>query len=352
MKMKLPSLKIRNFESKFPVIQAGMGVRVGNSKLAAATVLQGGFGTIASVGLGDIEKSKTDFVNESNRFLDEEIRKAREICGKRSPLGVNAMVALSNYEAIIRQSVVSGADFIISGAGLPIPLPEYVGTADIAIIPVVSSGRALSILLNAWKRRYDRRPDAIIVESPKCGGHLGFTYEEIEKPETRSLEVLFREVKDVIVNAGCLNIPVIAAGEIASREDIETALKIGYDGVQIGTKFIVAEESGLAPESKEVFINATPEDVVVIKSPVGLPVRVLRTPLVKRVLEGHKEKFGCPYRCLRTCNPHKAPFCIAKALLATWHGDYDNGLYMTGCNISSANEIYPLSDFFKSLEGE
>jgi len=185
--MKLPPLKIRNLESKFPVIQAGMGVRVGNSKLAAATVLQGGFGTIASVGLGDIEKSKTDFVNESNRFLDEEIRKAREICGKRSPLGVNAMVALSNYEAIIRQSVVSGADFIISGAGLPIPLPEYVGTADIAIIPVVSSGRALSILVNAWKRRYDRRPDAVIVESPKCGGHLGFTYEEIDAPETRSL---------------------------------------------------------------------------------------------------------------------------------------------------------------------
>jgi len=127
---------------------------------------------------------------------------------------------------------------------------------------------------------------------------------------------------------------------------------MGYDGVQIGTKFIVAEESGLAPESKEVFVNATPGDVVVIKSPVGLPVRVLRTPLVKRVLEGRKEKFGCPYRCLRTCNPHKAPFCIAKALLATWNGDYENGLYMTGCNISSADKIYPLSDFFKSLEGE
>ncbi|HJO95215.1 MAG TPA: nitronate monooxygenase, partial [Victivallales bacterium] len=164
--MKLPKLKIRNLESKYPIIQAGMGVRVGNSTLAAETIKLGGFGTIASVGLGDIEKSKTDFVEESNRVMIEEIRRARRISRRSGPLGINVMVALSNYEAIVRAAVKEGVDFIISGAGLPISLPEYVGDADIALIPVISSGRALKVVLSAWKRKYSRIPDAIIVEGP------------------------------------------------------------------------------------------------------------------------------------------------------------------------------------------
>ena len=348
--MKLPYLRIRHLESRFPVIQAGMGVRVGNSNLAATTILLGGFGTIASVGLGDIEKSKTDFVNESNRVLAAEIRKVRELSGNKKPLGVNAMVALSNYEAIVRKSVEEKVDFIISGAGLPISLPEFVGDADIALIPVISSGRALSVLLNTWKRRYNRAPDAVIIEGPKCGGHLGFTNEELEAPDTRNLQILYDEAEAVIISFGYKDIPLIAAGEVATRADIENHLKYGYRGVQIGTKFLASEEAGLDIRSKEVFIKARPEDVVVIKSPVGLPVRVLKTPLVERTIAGKREKFGCPYRCLRTCNPAKVPFCIAKALLATWYGDIENGLYMTGCNIDSLDKIYPLKDFFSILD--
>ena len=347
--MKLPKLKIRNLESQFPVIQAGMGVRVGNADLAAETILQGGYGTIASVGLGDIEKSKTDFVEESNRFLVHEIERARELAGNRKPLGVNVMVALSNYEEIIRASVEAGIDFIISGAGLPIPLPEFVGDADVALIPVISSGRALEVLLRAWQRKYNRNPDAVIVEGPKCGGHLGFTYEMLEKPETCSIDMILKEVKEVMQKYNC-DVPLIAAGEIASRSAIEEMLKIGFDGVQIGTKFIIAEEAGIDRKSKQVFIDAKEEDVVVIKSPVGLPVRVLNTPLVQRVLAGGREKFTCPYRCLRTCRPSKVPFCIAKALLSTWRGDIDNGLYMTGCNVKELDEIRPLKDFFDTLK--
>ena len=348
--MKLPSLKIRNLESKYPVIQAGMGVRIGNAVLSSSTIRLGGYGTIASVGLGDIEKSKTDFVNESNRVLGEEIKRARELAGGRKPLGVNIMVALSNYKEMVEQSVKSGIDFIISGAGLPIPLPEYVGSADVAIIPVISSGRALSVLLSAWRRKYSRGPDAVIVEGPFNGGHLGFTPEQIEHPETCSLEIIFKDVKQVMNGMGYGGIPVLAAEMIASREDIERALAIGYDGVQVGTHFIASEESGLDRKSKEVYVKAKRGDVTVIKSPVGLPVRVLKTPLVDRVLSGSREKFSCPYRCLRTCNPGKVPFCIAKALLATWRGDVENGLYMAGCNVEDIREIYPLEKFFKSLE--
>jgi nitronate monooxygenase len=348
--MMLPSLRIRHLESRYPVIQAGMGVRVGNSTLAAAAIREGAFGTIASVGLGDIERSKTDFANESNRVLIDEIRRARELSGGAKPLGINVMVALSNYEEIVRAAVAEGIDFILSGAGLPLYLPSYVGDADIALIPIVSGGRAAELLVKTWLRKYNRKPDAVIVEGPRCGGHLGFSLEQIEHDEDCSLEILYREVKDVLDRYEC-PVPMIAAGEVSSRADIEAALAMGYQGVQIGTYFIASEEAGIDRASKQVFVDARPEDVVVIKSPVGLPVRVLRTPLVERVMAGQREPFSCPYRCLRTCNPRKVPFCIAKALLATWEGNVEHGLYMTGCNVEPITGIYPLHEFFQTLVG-
>ncbi len=347
--MNLPELKIRHLRAMYPVIQAGMGVRVGNSNLASETIKLGGYGTIASVGLGDIEKSKTDFIQESNRVLIDEIRRARKLTESEGSLGINAMVAMSNYEEINRAAVAEGIDFIISGAGLPISLPEYVENANIALIPVISSGRALNVLLSAWKRKYNRAPDAVIVEGAKCGGHLGFTLKQIEHTDTCSMEILFTEIKEVLKSFG-YNVPVLAAEEVASREDIEKFLKMGYDGVQIGTFFIGTEEAGMDIKSKEVYVKARKKDVVIIKSPVGLPVRVLKTPLVERVLAGKKEKFSCPYHCLRTCNPSKVPFCIAKALLATWAGDVENGLYMTGCNVESIKKIIKLETFFDTLK--
>lgn len=348
--MKLPKLKIRNLESEYPVIQAGMGVRVGGARLAAETIKLGGYGTIASVGIGDIMEAKRHYVEVCNTAFAEEIRKAKELANNRKPLGVNIMVALSNYDEFVKTAVREGADFIISAAGLPLLLPEYVGDSDIALIPVISSGRAFEVVLKTWARKYNRKPDAVIVEGPKCGGHLGFTMQQIENPETCSLDILLDEVKKVAVEYGCGDIPFLAAGEVASREDIETFLKMGYDGVQIGTYFIGSEEAGIDIKSKEVFVKAKNEDIVVIKSPVGLPVRVLRTPLVERVLAGQREKFTCPYRCLRTCDPKKSLFCIAYALLATWMGDTENGLYMTGSNVESITKVFPLKEFFDTLK--
>ncbi len=347
--MNFQSLKIKGLESRFPIIQAGMGVRVGGALLAATTAKLGGYGTIASVGLGDIEKSRTDFINESNRVLHDEIKKAKELCDGKGPIGVNIMVALSNYKELVEESVRSGADFIISGAGLPISLPEYTDM-NVALIPVISSGRALSILLSTWKRRYDRKPDAVIVEGPMNGGHLGFSMEQINNPQSCSVDKLYREIKDVMTDMDCADKPIIVAEMVASKLDVERMIGMGYNGVQIGTYFIVSEEAGIDRKSKEVYLKASAKDVVVIKSPVGLPVRVLKTPLVERVLSGKREKFSCPYRCLRTCNPSKVPFCIAKALLSTWRGDVENGLYMSGCNIDALKEIYPLEKFFKTLE--
>lgn len=349
--MKLPRLKIRNLTSEFPVIQAGMGVRVGMAPLASAVIKCGGMGTIASVGLGDIEKSKSNYEEESCDLLAKEIREARRLTGGKGPLGVNIMVALSIYEAVVRAAAKEKVDFIISGAGLPIYLPGYVGDADIALIPVISSGRALEVVIKAWKRRYNREPDAVIIESPLCGGHLGFTLEQLAHPETRSIEILLKEVQEVLRNYN-IKIPVLAAGAVSNREDIEAMIKLGFDGVQIGTRFICLEESGMARPGKELYIKAKPEDVVVIQSPVGLPVRVLKTPLVDRILAGKKEPFYCPYLCLRTCDRNVVPFCIAKVLLDAWRGDTENGLFMTGCDVEGVTEIVSTQDFFNTLKGE
>ncbi|MBQ9770844.1 MAG: nitronate monooxygenase [Lentisphaeria bacterium] len=348
--MKLPSLKIRHLESQYPVIQAGMGVKVGSAELAAAVVECGGYGTIASVGLGDVERGKYHFVEECNNKFSDEIHRAQERLKGKKPLGVNVMVALSNYKEIVETAVKEGVDFIISGAGLPLNLPEFVGDADIALIPVVSSARAFDLVLRTWSRKYNRKPDAVIVEGPRNGGHLGFTMEQIEHPETCSLDILYKEIKAAAEQAGLPDLPIIAAAEVASRADVERMLSYGYNGVQVGTYFIATEEAGVDKKSKMVWINATEKDIVIIKSPVGLPVRVLRTPLVERVLTGEKQRFTCPYRCLRSCNPAKSLFCIARALIATYQGDVENGLYMTGCNVAACTKIFPVKEFFDTLK--
>jgi len=350
--MKLKPLKIRNFEVKYPVIQAGMGVRIGNSTLAAETINQGGLGTIATVGLGDVKTATmATYLDNAMAYLPREIQEARRLAGGKKGLGVNVMVALTIYKELVECAVREGIDFIISGAGLPLPLPEYVGDADVALIPVVSSGRALEVVVRCWLRKYNRKPDAIILEGPRCGGHLGFSMEQLEHPETCSLEIILAEAKEVMKRYN-LDVPVLAAGEVSTREHIEKFIRMGYDGVQIGTYFLGTEEAGIDRASKEVFVKAKNDDIVIIKSPVGLPVRVLKTPLVQRVLSGQTEPFVCPYHCLRTCNPHKVPFCIAKALLATWRGDTEHGLYMCGCDVESVKKIYPIREFFETLAGE
>jgi len=207
-------------------------------------------------------------------------------------------------------------------------------------------------VVKTWLRKYNRRPDAVIVEGPLCGGHLGFSMDQIEHPETCSMDKLLPEIREVSKKYDMPDLPTLAAEEVACRADIEKFLRMGYDGVQIGTYFITAQEAGIDEKSKQVFINATKDDIVIIKSPVGLPVRVIKTKLVQKVLSGERTPFTCPYRCLRSCNPAQSLFCIARALMATWSGDVDNGLFMCGCNLDAVKKIYPIQEFFDTLAGE
>ncbi len=348
--MGIPSLKIAKIESRYPVIQAGMGVRVGNARLAAGAIKSGGIGLISSVGLGeDLVRTLKAYEAESEKNLINEIKMARELTGGKGPLGVNIMVVLTNYESMVRAAVKAGTELIVSGAGLPLRLPEYVDK-DIALIPVVSSGRALELILRTWQRKYKRSPEAVIVEGPLCGGHLAFTNEQLREPEKHSPQILYRETHAILKKYSIADIPLIFAGAISLPADVLKALDIGYQGVQIGTRFICTEESGMSEEGKRYFVQAKSKDTVIIDSPVGMPVRVIRSPLVERLLSGRKEPFACPYKCLRSCDKNKVLFCIARALVHAWEGDIDKSLLMTGYDLDRINDIIPIKDFFDGLE--
>ncbi len=348
--MSIAKLKIGNLESKYPVIQAGMGVRVGTAKLAAATIKSGGMGVIASVGLGeDFDRSLRVYEEESQKNLIKEIKAARELTGGKGPLGVNIMVVLTNYESMVKAAVDAGIDFIISGAGLPLRLPEYT-KEEIPLVPVVSSGRALELILRTWQRKYNRNPAAVIVEGPLCGGHLAFNREQLNEPEKYPLDLLYKETKEVLEKYSIGDIPLLAAGAISEPGDVLAALKMGYQGVQIGTRFICTEESGLSENGKKLYVDSKSEDTAIISSPVGMPVRVIKSPLVQRILAGKREPFACPYKCLRSCDKNVVLVCIARALMYAWDGNIDKGLFMTGYDLDRVNDIIPIDKFFQDLE--
>jgi nitronate monooxygenase len=348
----LPPLVIGDLAAPIPVIQAGMGLRVAMSNLAAAVARTGAIGCISSVGMGRVERSLDDYTAESNEKLAWEIRNARRLA-PNGILAVNAMVAMSNYDEIIGVCVQEGVDIIISGAGLPLKLPQLTADSAVKLVPVVSSARALNLILRTWDRRYQVMPDAVIIEGPLCGGHLGFSYDQIEHPDTVALPQLLEEIRATLqpyADRYGKRIPLLGAEEVSSADDVLRMLQLGFDGAHVGTRFICTTESGLARASKEVWVEATAEDIVVIQSPLGMPVRVLRTPLVERLLKGERIPFTCPFQCLRACEAGSVKFCIADALVHTYFGHTDRGLFMTGCAVGKVNDIISVTEFFEPLK--
>jgi NAD(P)H-dependent flavin oxidoreductase YrpB (nitropropane dioxygenase family) len=328
-----------------------MGVQVAKSALAAAVGRAGAVGCISSVGIGTLSGSLDNYLHESNIKLTDEIRTARQLA-PRGILAVNIMVALSNYDEIVRVCVEERVDIIISGAGLPLSLPGLTAGSNVKLIPVISSGRALTLVLKTWHRRYQRLPDAVIVEGPLCGGHLGFTYAQLNAPTTVAIDMLLKDVRAVLAPYEAeygRRVPVLGAENICTTQDVHAMLALGFDGVQIGTRFICTEEAGIHANSKAFYVKARSQDIVVMDSPVGMPVRVLRNRLVERLLAGERIPFGCPFRCLRACDAKAAKFCIAEALTNTLFGDVDNALLMTGCGIDHVNDIVPAEEFLAPL---
>lgn len=351
MEKKLPALKIADLTIDPPIIQGGMGVRVSRANLAAAVANEGGVGVIAGVGLGKFEDHPgKEFISVNNDALREEIKKARAMMTK-GVLGVNLMVALGNYEELVRTAADAGIDVIISGAGLPLDLPKYTEGKDIKLVPIVSSARALKIIAGKWKRNFKRLPDAVVVEGAKAGGHVGFDPDEVIEGRTVKLEDLIREVIDY-ANTFDPKIPVIAAGGVFDGKDIADFIKLGASGVQMGTRFVCTDECDVHQNFKQAYIDAKKEDLVIIKSPVGMPGRVINSKFVKNVKEGKTTPTSCRFRCLRSCNPKQAPYCIAKALANAAEGKLDEGFVFAGSNAYKCNEIVSVKHLMDELVAE
>ena len=348
--LNLPALKIGDITVEIPIIQGGMGVRVSGANLAAAVANNGCIGVISSVGIGPFEGcNKDEAVRVCEVALRAEIQRARTMTD--GIIGVNIMVASSDYSSLVRASIEEGIDLIISGAGLPLDLPKYLDGAKTKLVPIVSSGRALKVLCRKWQKSYGHLPDAVVVEGPMAGGHLGYRYDDLVNGTAPTLEELLAEVIDV-AHSFDKSIPVIAAGGIFDGGDIVRFLALGAAGVQMGTRFVCTDECDVHINFKKAYLNAKRTDLHIIKSPVGLPGRVIRNGFVERIEQGHTIPFKCDYRCLRTCNPATSPYCIANVLSKAANGNTDESFCFAGSNAYRCNEIVPVKVLIQQLMDE
>jgi nitronate monooxygenase len=354
--LRLPELKIGDLVAKVPIVQGGMGVAISLDNLAAAVAEEGGIGVISTAGVGMNEPNwDTDFKNSNIEALRKVIRSAKT--KTKGVLGVNIMVALTNFEEMVKISVEEKIDIIFSGAGLPLSLPALIEKGSkTKLAPIISSGRAAALICKAWWNRYKRLPDAIVLEGPNAGGHLGFSREQLERIEEFDIIKLIRETVQAVLpfeKEHGVNIPVIAGGGIFDGHDIAEALEAGAAGVQMATRFVATEECDASLAFKETYINASgPEDIVLIDSPVGLPGRAIRNDFLDKVKKGETTPVKCPFHCLKTCRPSQSPYCIARALVNARNGNMDEGFVFAGTNAWRIERITTVKELMGELVKE
>jgi NAD(P)H-dependent flavin oxidoreductase YrpB (nitropropane dioxygenase family) len=337
-----------------PIIQGGMGVGISLSGLASAVANQGGVGVISAAGLGMLyTKPGVGFFENGITGLRTEIQKARKL--SRGVLGVNIMVALSNFDELMRASIDEGIDVVFCGAGLPLDLPKYLTPgSNTKLVPIVSSARAAALLCNKWQANYNYLPDAIVVEGPKAGGHLGFKLDQISDAKF-ALEQLIPEVVKVVNEIGAVNgktIPVIAAGGIFTGADIVRIMALGASAVQMGTRFVTTYECDASEEFKQAYLKASKADVKIIESPVGMPGRAINSPFLLEVEAGKRQPKVCPVNCIRTCDIKTAPYCIIASLTSALRGNFNRGYAFAGSNVWRCNEIVSVKNLVQTLKNE
>lgn len=349
--LKLKTLSIGDLRISVPIIQGGMGVGVSLSGLASAVANEGGVGVISSAGLGLLYKDfAPNFLEASIYGLKEEIRLARE--KSHGVIGVNIMVAMSNFVDMVKTSISEKADIIFSGAGLPMELPSFLKKdSTTKLVPIVSSARAAKLICEKWQSHYNYLPDAIVVEGPKAGGHLGFKAEQIDDAHY-ALEVLIPDVVEEVSHFEQKYhqlIPVIAAGGIYTGEDIYEIMKLGASGVQMGTIFVTTNECDASMDFKQTYINAKKEDIGIIKSPVGMPGRAIFNEFLEKVKQGKKQPIKCPFQCIKTCEVSSSPYCIITALINAVKGNFNSGYAFAGSNAFKATTITSVKDTITKL---
>jgi len=347
----MKTLKIGQFEAKIPIIQGGMGVGISMANLASSVANEGAIGVISAAGVGMFENERIkDFDYENTVALTKEILKAKE--NSSGIIGVNIMVAMTNYKELVQSALDANVDIIFSGAGLPLDLPALLKqNTHTKIVPIISSARAAKLITKRWISKYNYVPDAFVIEGPKAGGHLGFKAEDI-KQNTFTLETILQETKEILLpfeDTHNQAIPLIVAGGIYTGKDIHKFLSLGADGVQMATRFVTTVECDASDAFKQTYIDAKQEDIRLIKSPVGLPGRAIFNPYLKLVEEGKKHPFSCPYNCIITCKKEEAPYCISLALYNAKIGKLSHGFAFAGTNAYRAEKIISVHNLLDEL---
>jgi len=359
--MAYEPIKIGKHTINIPIVQGGMGVGISWDKLAGSVSKEGALGVVSCVGVGYYEDKKFAKRLKQNRPLEAEsfyardalfeiFKNARKICND-APLGANILYAINDYGRVVNDACEAGANIIITGAGLPTNMPEFTANfPDVACVPIVSSAKALTIIAKRWEQRYKKIPDALIVEGPLSGGHQGFTYEQCFLDEYKLENILppiIKRAKEIG------DIPVIAAGGIWDKNDIEQFLELGARGVQMGTRFIGTYECDASEEFKNIIINAKKDDIELLKSPVGYPARGIKTELLRALEEKSAPKVNCISNCVIPCKrgveAKAVGYCIADRLADAYMGDVKNGLYFSGSNGYRIESIISVKELIDKL---
>ena len=355
---KMPGLHIGDLKAEMPIIQGGMGVGISLSNLAARVADQGGIGVISATGIGMLEPDFNKSFGEANkRALRGEIARARQMT--RGIIGVNIMVALSDYHDLLQVAVEENVDVVFIGAGLPLRFPEALLSGSTLnfktkIVPIVSSAKAAKLIFQYWHKHFNRVPDGVVVEGPLAGGHLGFKKEHINHPDYR-LEKLVPQVIAAIEpyrQYADTAIPVIAAGGIFSGADIHRFIRLGAQGVQMATRFVATHECDASIEFKQAYVDCKEEEIMIIDSPVGLPGRVIKNRFIEEMSQGKKVPYKCSWRCLKNCDFRNSPYCICAALTNAKMGILEDGFAFAGANAHRVNEIISVEQLFSDLSRE
>jgi len=355
---QIPKLHIGDLEAVIPIVQGGMGVGISLSGLASSVANEGGIGVISATGIGMLEPDFTGNFKKSNyRALRKELKKARELT--TGIIGVNILVALSDYFELLQVAADEGADLVFLGAGLPLKVPESIlpdgsGKSRVKIVPIVSSPRAAHLIFQYWEKHYNHIPDAVVVEGPLAGGHLGFKKEQINNPDFR-LDKTLPEVISVIKpfeESFNKSVPVIAAGGVFTGADIHKFIEAGAGGVQMGTRFVATNECDASTVFKEAYVKCKKDDLTIIDSPVGLPGRAIFNKFLAETTAGNNNPIKCPWQCLKTCDVKNSPYCICAALTNAKKGILEDGFVVAGANAYRINEITSVSELMNTLMTE
>ena len=353
--MEARPLKMGNIEAKVPLIQGGMGVGISLGRLAGAVAKEGGIGIISAAQIGFKEPDFDTNTKEANlRAIQKEYDKARAIAPD-GIIGFNIMVAMRHYEEYVRAAIDAGADLILSGAGLPTDLPRIAGDSRAKLAPIVSTDKSAKVILKYWGRKYKRMPDLLVIEGPKAGGHLGFTKEQLKAYDQAAYDAEVSDILDTVRSYEeefqC-RIPVALAGGIENKAQAEHAFSLGVDAIQAATRFVTTEECDAHIKYKEAYLNAKETDIVIVKSPVGMPGRAILNPFMEKVMAGERIPHSSCHGCLQKCNPSEIPYCITDALVHAARGEVDDALLFCGAYAYKADHLETVKEVIDSLMPE